>query len=86
MKELLVELARGLVHEPERVRVIEHAEDGGVFLELEVAPADRGRVIGKQGRTADALRTLLDAVASQRGMHCDMEVVDDDEPEPGGGW
>lgn len=85
MKDLLAELARGLVEEPGCVRVIEHAEDGGVFLELEVAPADRGRVIGKQGRTADALRTLLDAVARRRGMHCDMEVVDD-EPEPGGGW
>ena len=78
MKELLAELARGLVDEPERVRVIEHAEDGGVFLELEVAPSDRGRVIGKHGRTADALRTLLDAVARQRGMHCDVEVVDEE--------
>ena len=84
MKQLLAELARGLVDEPERVRVIEHAEDGGVFLELEVAPADRGRVIGKHGRTADALRTLLDAVARQRGMHCDVEVVDDEaEAEDG---
>jgi predicted RNA-binding protein YlqC (UPF0109 family) len=81
VKELLAELARGLVDEPGRVRVIEHAEEGGVFLELEVAPADRGRVIGKRGRTADALRTLLDAVARQRGLHCDMEVVDDEEPE-----
>jgi predicted RNA-binding protein YlqC (UPF0109 family) len=78
VKQLLAELARGLVDEPERVRVIEHAEDGGVFLELEVAPRDRGRVIGKHGRTADALRTLLDAVARQRGMHCDVEVVDEE--------
>jgi hypothetical protein len=54
-----------------------------VFLELEVAPGDRGRVIGKHGRTADALRTLLDAVARQRGMHCDVEVVDD-EPDADG--
>jgi hypothetical protein len=79
VKELLAELARGLVDEPGRVHVIEHAEDGGVFLELEVAPGDRGRVIGRRGRTADALRTLLDAVARGRGMHCDVEVVDDED-------
>lgn len=81
MKDLLSVLARGLVDEPELVRVVEHAEDGGVFLELEVAPGDRGKVIGKRGSTADALRTLLDAVARRRGIHCDMEVVGDG---PGG--
>ena len=86
MKELLAELARGLVDEPERVRVIEHAEDGGVFLELEVAPDDTGKVIGKHGRTADALRTLLTAVARHRGMRCDMEIVDDAPGSSGGRW
>lgn len=88
MKELLTALARGLVDEPERVRVVEHPEQDGVFLELEVAPGDRGKVIGKRGRTADALRTLLDAVAKRRGTCCDMEVVDDDEEQDssGGRW
>lgn len=84
MKDLLTALARGLVDQPERVRVVEHAEDDGVFLELEVAPDDRGKVIGKRGSTADALRTLLDAVAKRRGTRCDMEVVDDDEPDSSG--
>ncbi len=76
MKDLLAAFARRLVDEPERVHVTEHPEQGGVYLELEVAPGDRGKVIGRRGRTADALRTLLDAVARQRGMHCDMEVLD----------
>jgi len=68
--------ARELVEEPGRVRVEEWTEDGVVHLDLEVAPDDRGRVIGRQGRTADALRTLLEAVGRRRGIECDMEVVD----------
>jgi predicted RNA-binding protein YlqC (UPF0109 family) len=82
VKELLVVLARGLVDQPEHVCVTEHAERDGVFLELEVAPDDRGKVIGRHGRTADALRTLLDAVARRRGTRCDLEVVED----TGDGW
>ena len=62
--------------EPARVHVDERTEDGVVFLDLEVAEADRGKVIGKRGSTADALRTLLDAVATRRGVECDMEVLD----------
>jgi len=58
------------------VRVEEWTEDGVVHLDLEVAEHDRGRVIGRQGRTADALRTLLEAVGRRRGIECDMEVVD----------
>lgn len=76
MKALLEDFARALVDEPERVYVSERTEAGVVFLDLEVAEADRGKVIGKRGRTADALRTLLDAVARRRGVECDMEVVD----------
>ena len=74
MKHLLEALARGLVDEPGRVRVRQHAEDGVVRLDLEVASFDRGRVIGRGGRTADALRTLLDVVAARRGIECEMEV------------
>ena len=76
MKALLEEFTRALVDEPAGVRVEEHTEHGVVFLDLEVAENDRGKVIGKRGRTADALRTLLDAVARRRGVECDMEVVD----------
>lgn len=76
MKALLEDFARALVDEPARVHVSERTEQGVVFLDLEVAEPDRGKVIGKRGRTADALRTLLDAVARRRGVECDMEVVD----------
>lgn len=76
MKELIEALARGLVDEPERVQVTEWTEDGMVHFDLEVAEPDRGRVIGRQGRTADALRTVIEAVGRRRGIECDLEVVD----------
>lgn len=75
MKDLLKTLAVALVEQPERVSVAEYAEDGTTFLELTVAPEDRGRVIGKKGRTADALRSVLDAVAERRGTRCEMEII-----------
>jgi predicted RNA-binding protein YlqC (UPF0109 family) len=55
--------------------VTEWTEDGVVHLDLEVSDLDRGRVIGRGGRTADALRTLLEAVAHRRGTPCDMEIL-----------
>ena len=76
MKQLLTTLAQALVEQPEQVSVTEFPEDGGLLLELRVAPQDRGRVIGRKGRTADALRTVLDAVARRRGVYCDVEIVD----------
>jgi len=72
VRELLEVMARELVDEPSRVRVEEWNEDGVVHFDLEVAPDDRGRVIGRQGRTADALRTLLEAVGRRRVIECDM--------------
>jgi uncharacterized protein len=69
-------LARGLVKDPSRVHVTEWTEDDFLHLDLEVAPSDRGRVIGRGGRTADALRTLVEAVGRRRGVACDLEVVD----------
>jgi predicted RNA-binding protein YlqC (UPF0109 family) len=76
VKQLVAHLARGLVREPGRVRVQEHVEHGRTVLELSVAPADRGRVIGREGRTANAMRTLLDALAERRGGSCVLEVLD----------
>jgi uncharacterized protein len=75
MKDLLEVLARGLVDEPRRVRVRQRTDEGLVRLDLEVSPDDRGRVIGRGGRTADALRTLLDAVARRDGRHCRVEIL-----------
>jgi len=76
LKPLLLQLARGLVREPGRVRVHESLEDGVAVLELEVAPGDRGRVIGRDGRTADALRVLLEALARRRGQQLELEILD----------
>ena len=75
MKALVSHLARGLVREPGRVRVREHVEHGRTVIELSVAPADRGRVIGREGRTANAMRTLLDALAERRGGSAALEVL-----------
>ena len=74
MKRFLESLACELVDEPSRVSVREEEEDGVIYFSLRVAQADRGRVIGKNGRTADALRSLLDVVASRRGVECEVEV------------
>ncbi len=76
MRDLVTLVARGLVREPGRVRVRERAEGGRTRLELSVAPGDRGRVIGREGRTAAALRTLLEGLARRRGGSCALEILD----------
>ena len=72
----MLQLARGLVREPGRVRVHEHVEGDRTLLELEVSPADRGRVIGREGRTASALRVLVAALARRRGQSVGLEILD----------
>ena len=74
MKSLLETLAKELVDEPRRVSVYEDVEDGVTYLSLCVADADRGRVIGKNGRTADAFRALISAIAERRGIRCEVDV------------
>jgi predicted RNA-binding protein YlqC (UPF0109 family) len=74
VKELLTLFAQGLVRDPRRVSVHERSGAGVSTLELEVAPADRGRVIGRGGRTVEALRTVLQAVAARRGERCTLEI------------
>lgn len=74
MRTLLATLAKGLASEPSKVRVHQHEEEGVVHLEIEVSRADRGRVIGKGGRTIDALRTVMDVVAESTGLQCEVDV------------
>ncbi len=76
MRDFVLKLVRGLVREPGRVRVQEHALPDRTVLELSVAPGDRGRVIGREGRTADALRTLVDALSRRRGEEFRLEILD----------
>jgi len=75
VKDLLRALAEELVDDPGRVRVRERERSGVVRLELEVDPEDRGRVIGQRGRTAGALRTLLEAVAARQGRRVEVEIL-----------
>ena len=74
MKRLLEALAQELVDDPGRVEVREREDGSTLRLDLEVAPDDRGRVIGPRGRTAGALRTLLSAVAERSGRRCELEI------------
>ena len=76
MKRLAEAIARLLVDHPEEVHVSEHPFRGGVELDLSVAEGDRGQVIGKKGRTAAAIRDILDAAGRRRGLEVDLEVVD----------
>jgi uncharacterized protein len=76
VKLLVSHLARGLVREPGLVRVREHVEHGRTVIELSVGPSDRGRVIGREGRTANAMRTLLEALAGRRGGSVSLEILD----------
>jgi uncharacterized protein len=74
--ELLEDLARRLVDEPEAVRIEQVEEDGMLVLRLHVAEADRGKVIGRQGRIARALRTVARAGSAREGRRVQLEIVD----------
>ena len=76
MAELLTELARRLVDDPDAVRVEEIERDGAVVLQLHVAKDDVGKVIGRQGRIARALRTIVRAGAARENHRVLVETVD----------
>jgi len=76
LKELLEFLAKSLVDHPDQVRVEETETDNGVLLRLSVAKEDVGKVIGKQGRIARALRTVVKASAVKDGKQATVEIVD----------
>jgi uncharacterized protein len=77
MKELLEYLARGLVEHPDQVRVNEVQEDdGAIVLELSVADDDYGNVIGRGGRTAAALRTVVKTAAARSKRRVFVDIVD----------
>ena len=76
MEELLAYLARNLVDRPDEVRVERTERDGTVVLRLHVAEDDIGKVIGRQGRIARALRTLARASGGRRQERTLLEIVD----------
>ncbi|MGL4873861.1 MAG: KH domain-containing protein [Clostridium sp.] len=75
MKELVEMIAKSLVDRPEEVRVNEIAGEQSIILELKVAPEDMGKVIGKQGRIAKAIRTVVKAVAIKEDKRVVVEIV-----------
>ena len=76
MKELLEFIAKSMVSNPDAVTVSENANDGTVVLELHVAEEDMGKVIGKQGRIAKAIRTVVKAIASREQKKVTVEFID----------
>ena len=76
MKELVEYMARALVDNPEQVEVNEIGGEKTTVLELKVAKDDLGKVIGKQGRTARAMRTILNATATKLRKRAVLEIVE----------
>jgi predicted RNA-binding protein YlqC (UPF0109 family) len=77
MRELVEFLVRALVSDPESVSVEELDESGDTVLEVRVAEGDLGRVIGREGRVANAIRTIAKAAATQEGGRVMVEIVED---------
>lgn len=77
MKELVEYLARQLVSHPDAVEVKETQGDTASVLELKVAKDDLGRIIGKQGRTAKSIRTILNAAASRTNRKVVLEIIEE---------
>ncbi|HJX10045.1 MAG TPA: KH domain-containing protein [Candidatus Binatia bacterium] len=77
MKELVQYLAKSLVNNPDAVEVKETEGENASVFELKVAKEDLGRIIGKQGRTAKSIRTLLNAAASRTNRKVVLEIVEE---------
>lgn len=78
MKELVLYLAKSLVNNPDAVEVKETEGETASVLELKVAKEDLGRIIGRQGRTAKSIRTILNAAASRTNRRIILEIVEEE--------
>ena len=76
MKELLLYVAKNLVDHPDAVSVTQTEGEGGTLLELRVASEDMGKVIGRQGRIAKEIRTIVKTVAQRNGERVTVDIVD----------
>lgn len=76
MKELVEYIAKALVTDPSQVRVEEIEQGNTITLRLYVAPEDMGRVIGREGRVANAMRTLLHVAGTRQGKRVRLEIGD----------
>jgi len=75
MKELVEYIVKSIVTEPDKVSITEENSEGVLLIKLEVSPQDKGRVIGRQGRVAEAMRTLLRVKAAQDDTRVRLEIV-----------
>ena len=75
MKELIEYIAKSIVNSPDAVVVTEETTEQGITLKLSVADEDKGRVIGKQGRIAEAMRTLIRVKAAKAGTRAILEIT-----------
>ena len=75
MKDLVEYIAKSIASYPDDVRVTEEEEGGRVVLKLEVAPDDKGKMIGRQGRVAQSIRALLRVAAVKEGTRAILEIV-----------
>jgi len=75
MRELVEFIAKSIVNAPDDVQVTEEEDEQGIILRLQVADEDKGRVIGKQGRIAEAMRTLIRVKAAKAGTRATLEIV-----------
>jgi len=77
MKDLIEYIAKSLVEKPDEIVISEEiAEDGSVLVKLAAAQEDMGRIIGKQGRNAKAMRTLLNAKATRENRHASLQIME----------
>ena len=76
MKELVEVIAKALVDNPDQVVVTEKEDARSIVIELKVAPTDMGKVIGKQGRIAKAIRSVVKAASLESGKYVDVQILD----------
>jgi predicted RNA-binding protein YlqC (UPF0109 family) len=75
MKELVEFIAKSIVNAPDDVAVTEDTDEQGIVLKLQVADEDKGRIIGRQGRVAQAMRTLIRVKAAKAGTRATLEII-----------
>jgi predicted RNA-binding protein YlqC (UPF0109 family) len=77
MQEFIEFVVKGLVDQPDSVQVASVAKNGMTVYEIQLAPGDAGKIIGRRGSTIQALRSLLQVGAQKRGVRCALELVED---------
>ena len=76
MRELVEVIAKALVDHPDEVEVTERKEGKNIIIELRVAPSDMGKVIGKQGRIAKSIRSVVKAASTRDNIRVDVDILD----------